>query len=165
MPVVTADGSVKLGDGSAAVVGSEEVQSTGLKELIRIGDEKTKARPVPIKPVAIKKEDNKTHVDNVRAMVKARKQKIIDSIKKNVTQQVPEELAATGGSVPKPGHASGATGMGKSPNDGGITGSQSEVKAAPAETGSRGEDQEQMIGVASTGASSEDVNPRLNVRD
>merc|ERR1711918_231825 len=84
VPVVTLDGSVKLGDGSPAVVGSEEVQSTGLKELIRIGDEKTKARPAPIQPVAIKKEDNKTHVDNVRAMVKVRKQKIIDSMKKNV---------------------------------------------------------------------------------
>ena len=34
--------------------------------------------------------------------------------KKNVTQQVPEELGATGGSVPKPMHASGATGLGKS---------------------------------------------------
>merc|ERR1711871_581109 len=165
VPVVTPDGSVKLSDGSPAVVGSEEVQSTGLKELIRIGDEKTKPRPAPIQPVAIKKEDNKTHVDTVRAMVKVRKQKIIDSMKKNVTQQVPEELAATGGSVPKPGHASGATGMGKGPNDGGITGAQSEVKASPAETGSRGEDQEPKIGVPSTGGSSENENMRLNVRE
>jgi len=165
VPIVNPDGSVKLGDGSPSVVGSDEVQVTGLKELIRIGDEKTKARPAPVQPVAIKKEDNKTHVDNVRAMVKVRKQKIIDSMKKNVTQQVPEELAATGGSVPKAIHASGATGMGKGPNEGGITGAQSEVKSSPAETGSRGEDQEAKLGVASTGASSENENMRLNVRD
>ena len=82
-----------------------------------------------------------------------------------VAVMVEASLAATGGSVPKPGHASGATGMGKGPNDGGITGAQSEVKASPAETGSRGEDQEPKIGVASTGGSSENENMRLNVRE
>merc|ERR1712185_41276 len=118
------------GDGSAPVTGSDEVQTTGLKELIRQGDEKTKAKPVPVQPVVIKAIDNKTNVDTIRKMVQERKKKIIDAEKKNVTQQVPEELGATGGSVPKPIHASGATGLGKSPNDGGISGAQGPVKVA-----------------------------------
>ena len=83
--------------------------------------------------------------------------KIIDAEKKNVTQ-VPEELGATGGSVPKPMHASGATGLGKSPNDGGISGAQGPVKVAAAETGSKGEDQEPKVGASTStgGAVSKD---------
>merc|ERR1711912_90294 len=150
-PIVNVDGSVTLGDGSAPVTGSDEVKTTGLKELIRQGDEETKARAVPVQPVVIKAIDNKTNVDTIRKMVQERKKKIIDAEKKNMTQQVPEELGATGGSVPKPIHASGATGLGKSPNEGGITGAQEEVKATPAETGSKGEQEEQAIGKASTG--------------
>jgi hypothetical protein len=163
VPVLNVDGTVTLGDGSAAVVGSEEVQTTGLKELIRQGDLKTKAIPEPIKPVVVKKSDNKTAIDTIRALVKRSKEKLLASMKKNVTQQVPVELGATGGSVPKPIHASGATGLGKSPNEGGITGAQEEVKAAPAETGSKGEQEEQAIGKASTGGVSREE--ALNMRD
>jgi hypothetical protein len=163
IPVINVDGSITLGDGSTAVVGSEEVQTTGLKELIREGDLKTKAIPEPIKPVVVKKSDNKTAIDTIRALVKRSKEKLLDSMKKNVTQQVPVELGATGGSVPKPIHASGATGSGKSPNDGGITGAQAEVKAAPAETGSKGEEEEQVMGKASTGGVSREE--ALNIRD
>ena len=36
-PIVNVDGSVTLGDGSAPVTGSDEVQTTGLKELIDKG--------------------------------------------------------------------------------------------------------------------------------
>ena len=123
------------------------VYEPGLKELIRQGDEKTKAKPVPVQPVVIKAIDNKTNVDTIRKMVQERKKKIIDAEKKNVTQQVPEELGATGGSVPKPIHASGATGLGKGPNDSGISGAQGPVNIAPAETGSKGEDQEPKVRV------------------
>ena len=51
---------------------------SGLKELIRQGDEKTKAKPVPVQPVVIKAIDNKTNVDTIRKMVQERKKKIID---------------------------------------------------------------------------------------
>ncbi len=100
----------------------------------------------------IKKIDNKTEVNTIRKLVKISKKKLLDSMKKNVTQQVPEELGATGGSVPKQLGASGATGLGKAPVDGGISGAQGEAKNVKAETGSKGEEQEPALeGSSSTG--------------
>merc|ERR1712072_1023161 len=151
-PVVHPDGKMELTNGDAGVIGSEEVQQNGLKEIIRQGDERTAPRPVPIVPVKIDKKDNKTKVDEIRKLVKDRKQKLMDSMKKNNTQQVPELLAATGGTVPTKISASGATGSGKSVNDGGLTGGAEELKGAKAETGTKGESEEGNIGESQTGA-------------